>query len=63
MYKDFINKISDELSELMAERQNLYKQGISAGDIEQAIKNLLGSDIIAVFGRTRISPPGWSGGY
>jgi len=56
MYKDFFDKISDELSELMAERQNLYKQGSSTGDIEQAIKNLLSSDIIAVLAKRGFLP-------
>lgn len=56
MYKNFLNKISDELSELMAERQSLYKQGSSTGDIEQAIKNLLSSDIIAVLAKRGFLP-------
>ena len=55
-YKLVLDSIGEELSALMVERQKLFSQGGQTGDIEQAIKNLLGSDIIAVLAkRVRLS--------
>ncbi len=56
MYKGAIDKIAAELSELMSERQSLFKQGITTTDIEQSIKNLLGNDIIAVLAKRGFLP-------
>jgi ATP-dependent helicase YprA (DUF1998 family) len=56
MYKDVIDKIAEELLELMAERQTLYRQGFLTVDVEQSIKNLLGGDIIAVLAKRGFLP-------
>lgn len=55
-YRAVLRSIADELSALMAERQRLYNQGGQISDIEQAIKNLLGSDIISVLAKRGFLP-------
>ena len=40
----------------MGERQRLYNQGRQIGDIEQAVKNLLGSDVISVLAKRGFLP-------
>lgn len=55
-YKSVLGSIADELSALMAERKRLYDQGGQISDIEQAIKNLLGSDVISVLAKRGFLP-------
>ena len=55
-YEKVIGEIAEELSALMAERQKLFKQGRSTADIEQAVKNLLGSDIINILAKRGFLP-------
>ena len=55
-YRSVVESIAEELSALMAERKKLYDQGAQISDIEQAIKNLLGSDVIAVLARRGFLP-------
>jgi hypothetical protein len=55
-YRSVLASIADELSALMAERQKLFNQGGQTSDIEQAIKNLLGSDVISVLARRGFLP-------
>ena len=55
-YAQAIGEIAAELSALMDERQKLFKQGGSTRDIEQAVKNLLGSDIINMLAKRGFLP-------
>ena len=55
-YQDILNRVGKELSELLIERQRLFKQGSPTGDIDQAIKNLLGSDVISVLAKRGFLP-------
>ncbi len=55
-YRLVLGSIGDELSALMVERQKLFTQGGQTSDIEQAIKNLLGSDIISVLAKRGFLP-------
>jgi hypothetical protein len=55
-YAQVIGEIAAELSALMDERQKLFKQGGSTRDIEQAVKNLLGSDIINMLAKRGFLP-------
>ena len=55
-YRDILSNIAEELSALMTERQKLYNQGGQISDVEQAIKNLLGSDIISVLAKRGFLP-------
>lgn len=55
-YRLVLGSIADELSALMAERKRLYDRGGQISDIEQAIKNLLGSDVISVLAKRGFLP-------
>ncbi len=55
-YKYILDKISEELSELMAERKKLYDRGYQTTDIEQSVKKLLGSDIITILAKRGFLP-------
>lgn len=55
-YTEVLDNIAEELSELMTERQRLFKQGGQTGDIEQAIKDLLRSNVIDVLARRGFLP-------
>lgn len=55
-YKEVLDNIAQELSELMVERQRLFKQGGQTGDIEQAIKDLLRSSVIDVLAKRGFLP-------
>jgi len=55
-YKEIFDNIAEELSELMAERQRLFKQGGQTGDVEQAIKDLLRSNVIDVLAKRGFLP-------
>jgi len=55
-YEKVFKEITNELSALMAERKKLYDQGLSTMDIEQAIKNLIGSDIISLLAKRGFLP-------
>lgn len=55
-YQSVLGSIAEELSAFMAERKRLYEQGGQISDIEQAIKNLLGSDIISVLAKRGFLP-------
>jgi hypothetical protein len=55
-YGETLKNIANELSALMTERKKLFEQGTHTSDIEQAIKNLLGSDVIALLAKRGFSP-------
>lgn len=55
-YRAVLDNIADELSALMAEREKLHKLGREVSDVEHAIKNLLGSDIISVLAKRGFLP-------
>jgi hypothetical protein len=55
-YQSVLTNIADELLALMTEREKLHNKGAWTSDIEQAIKNLLGSDIIAVLAKRGFLP-------
>ena len=55
-YGETLKNIANELSALMAERKKLFEQGTHTSDIEQAIKNLLGSDVIALLAKRGFLP-------
>ncbi len=55
-YGATLKNIEDELSALMAERRKLFEQGAHTSDIEQAIKNLLCSDVIALLAKRGFLP-------
>jgi len=55
-YRSVLGSIGDELSALMGERKKLYERGGQISDIEQAIKNLLGSDIISALAKRGFLP-------
>ena len=55
-YGKTLQNIADELSALMTERKKLFEQGTHTSDIEQAIKNLLGSDVIALLAKRGFLP-------
>jgi len=55
-YKRVFEEIGEELSALKVERQRLFRQGGFTSDIEQAIKNLLSSDIIAILAKRGFLP-------
>jgi hypothetical protein len=55
-YGETLKNIATELSALMAERKKLFEQGTHTSDIEQAIKNLLGSDVIALLAKRGFLP-------
>jgi hypothetical protein len=55
-YQAVLNNISDELAALMTERKKLYDLGAPISDIEQAVKNLLGSDVISVLAKRGFLP-------
>lgn len=58
VYKETLEGIAKELSALKTERQRLFQQGDSASgqEIDRAIKNLLGSDVIAVLAKRGFLP-------
>ena len=55
-YRLVLGSIADELSALIIERKKLYERGGQISDIEQAIKNLLGSDIISALAKRGFLP-------
>lgn len=55
-YRSVLESIAEELSALMTERKRLYDLGVQISDIEQAIKNLLGSDILSVLAKRGFLP-------
>src|SRR5581483_7372530 len=55
-YERVLIDIVEELSALMAERQKLFRQGDSREDIDRAVKNLLGSDVIAILAKRGFLP-------
>jgi hypothetical protein len=55
-YKQTLEDIAEELSALMAERRRLFNQGDSTEDIDHAVKNLLGSDVIAIMAKRGFLP-------
>jgi hypothetical protein len=55
-YAKAMGELAAELFALMDERQKLFKQGGSTGEIEQAVKNLLGSDIINILAKRGFLP-------
>jgi len=55
-YGETLKNIANELAALIAERKKLFEQGTHTSDIEQAIKNLLGSDVIALLAKRGFLP-------
>jgi hypothetical protein len=57
-YQKSLTEIAEELAALKTERQRLFQQGDSIGgqEIDRAIKNLLGSDVIAVLAKRGFLP-------
>jgi hypothetical protein len=55
-YEKVLRDIAEELSALMTERQKLFRQGDSTEDIDRAVKNLLGSDVIAITAKRGFLP-------
>ena len=55
-YERVLRDIAEELSALMTERQKLFRQGDPTEDIDRAVKNLLGSDVIAVMAKRGFLP-------
>lgn len=55
-YRSVLASIADELTALFAEREKLHKLGGQVSDVEHAIKNLLGSDIISVLAKRGFLP-------
>jgi ATP-dependent helicase YprA (DUF1998 family) len=55
-YEHIFKNIANELSTLMAERKKLFELGTHTSDIEQAIKNLLSSDVIALLAKRGFLP-------
>lgn len=55
-YEKILKDIGNELSALMNERDKLYKQGYSTGDVDHAVKNLLRSDVISILAKRGFLP-------
>lgn len=55
-YEETLKNIANELAALMVERKKLFELGTYTSDIEQAIKNLLGSDVIALLAKRGFLP-------
>jgi hypothetical protein len=55
-YNEIIENISDELKALMEERKKLIVAGKDIRDIDYAVKNMLGSDIIAILAKLGFLP-------
>jgi ATP-dependent helicase YprA (DUF1998 family) len=55
-YKQIIVAVEEELKALMRERQESFLAGGHQGDLDKAIKNLLGSDVISVLARRGFLP-------
>lgn len=55
-YKRIREEIGEELAALIKERKGLFDQGSSTADIDNSIKKLLGSDVIAVLARRGFLP-------
>ena len=55
-YRTIIDNITNELIALMVEREKLHKRGGKTSDVDSAIKNLLGSDIISVLAKRGFLP-------
>ncbi len=55
-YERALTEIADELVELMTERRRLVNEGKPIEDMDRTVKNLLGSDVIAVMARRGFLP-------
>jgi hypothetical protein len=55
-YEKVLSDIAEELSALMTERRKLFNQGGSTEDIDRSVKNLLGSDVIAIMAKRGFLP-------
>jgi len=55
-YERVLRDIAEELSALMAERRKQFNQGNSTEDIDRSVKNLLGSDVIAIMAKRGFLP-------
>lgn len=55
-YANVLEDIREELTALLLERKKLFEQGKPLGDAEQAIKNLLGSDVISLLAKRGFLP-------
>lgn len=56
IYQHVIDKVGEELSELVFERKSIFKHGGQMSEVEQAIKNILGSDVISVLAKEGFLP-------
>ncbi|MFN2453719.1 MAG: DEAD/DEAH box helicase [Pyrinomonadaceae bacterium] len=56
MYAALINNVGIELSSSWEEREHLFKQGFSTKSVEDLIKNLLDSDVIALLAKRGFLP-------
>jgi hypothetical protein len=56
VYKEVLESVGEELVALVHEREQLHKVGGRVADVEQAIKNLLASDVISVLARRGFLP-------
>jgi RAD3-like DEAD/DEAH box helicase/helicase-like protein/uncharacterized protein DUF1998 len=55
-YGEIFENLGTEVSTLIGERKKLFDQGAHTSDIEQAIKNLLSSDVIALLAKRGFLP-------
>lgn len=55
-YEEILKGITDELRALVAERKKVFDAGIRTDEIDRAIKDLLGSDVIAVLAKRGFLP-------
>jgi len=56
VYNEVLENVGEELMALVHEREQIHKVGGRVADVEQAIKNLLASDVISVLARRGFLP-------
>lgn len=56
LYLHIMDNIAEELTALMNERKKLFERGAKISDIEDAVKNLLKSDVISVLAKRGYLP-------
>ena len=55
-YDKVLKEIVEEMAALLAERKQMFNAGKATGDIDRAVQNLLGSDVIAVLAKRGFLP-------
>jgi len=55
-YDKVLKEIVEEMTALLAERRQMFNTGKATGDIDHAVQNLLGSDVIAVLAKRGFLP-------